>query len=318
MGFNRRGLVKMYSKVVERNGKRRWTLMLPGAGCEYWKKTGGCRMCGFNNATKRYSRGLLYPSFIFKSLYYAAEAEEISQSPEQLSVFNGGSFWNDNEIPADFQNYLCRKVEENDSLNAVMIESRCEYITSRKVKNALELLNGKRLKVGIGLESQDDFVRNMLIHKGLAKKDFEDKVGLLRKAGADVMAYVFLKPLGLGEKKAITEALKSIKYALSIGVTEIELSSAFVQEGTMMAASFHHGKFRPPYLWSMLEIIQEVIKNDWPVSIGGFEDEPAPIAIPANCPNCSPRIYQTIEQFRQTRRLGPIPNCSCKDYWDKI
>lgn len=314
----RLGLVKRYSKVVERNGIKRWVLMLPGAGCEYWKKTGGCRMCGFNNATKKYSRGLLYPNFIFRSLYYLAEGEVISQSPQELSVFNGGSFWNDNEIPAEFQNYLYGKVAENNSLNNLMIESRCEYITGQKVKNALRLLNGKRLKVGIGLESQDDFIRNMLIHKGLSKKAFEDKVKMLRAAGVDVLSYVFLKPLGLNEKEALKEVLRSIEYALLVGVTEIELSSAFVQEGTTMAAAFHKGNFRPPYLWSILEIIQEIIKNNWPVSIGGFEDEPAPTAIPANCPDCSPQIYQAIEQFRQTRKLGSIPDCYCKDDWNKI
>ncbi|MFH1773201.1 MAG: hypothetical protein ABH818_02520 [Patescibacteria group bacterium] len=275
--------------IPEQTAVTRWTLMMPGAGCEYWKKTnGGCTMCGFNNLTKKYTRGLLFPSFIFKLLYRLGRKALTTKAPNEVSVFNGGNFWNEKEIPSGFQSFLLKEVAKDRDLTRLMIESRCDYVTEARVSNALEILNGKKLKIAIGLESQDDFVRNQLIRKGMSKRIFENKVGMARKCGAEVLVYVFLKPVGLDEGKALKEALATIRYALLTGATEIELSCAFIQEGTRMANAYHRGEFKPPYLWTILEIINEVIKNDWPVSIGGFNDEPPPIAIPSNCSDCSP------------------------------
>lgn len=317
-------LASLYSSVGEkfsitdRQPVTSWTLMLPGSGCAYWKKTGGCSMCGFSNSTKRYTGGLLYPSLFFRSLYRLAEKQTYWQQPAEILIFNGGSFLNPEEIPSDFQLYLYRKVAEHNSLKKLFIESRCEYISEEKIGKAIEHLDGKRLAVGIGLESQDDFVRNKIIKKGLLKKVFEKKVGLLRKLGAEVVAYVFLKPMWLSEREAFLETMNTIRYALSVGVTEIELSCAFVQEGTEMARAFHTNNYQPPYLWTIMEIVKEVVKNNWPVNIGKFTDEPVPIAIPANCPGCSPLIYRAIDKFRETRNLAVLPECGCKADWERM
>jgi len=290
----------------------RWTLMLPGAGCAYSKTSGGCTMCGFGNSTNKYTHGHLFWSIIFESMYLLAEKQTILAKPKELFVYNGGSFWNDEEIPLKFQDYLCKQIANSYSINRLFIENRCEYIREDKIEKSLRILNGKRLSIGIGLESQDDYVRNQLIKKGLSKKLFEDKVKIIKDFGVESVVYIFLKPLGLSEKDALAEVLNSIKYALSLNVTEINLSCAFIQKNTKMVDEFYNGNFKPPTLWTILEIIEEIRKNNWPVLIGGFTDEPPPIAIPENCPECSPFIYQAIEQYRQTRVLGKIPNCACK------
>lgn len=302
-----------YSLRLERPIKK-WTLMLPGSGCEFWKNTGGCNMCGFNNATQQYTHGHLFPSFIFSSFFTLANWHN-SENPDELSIFNGGSFWNDKEIPAIFQEKVCRKVSKHVSLQSLLIETRCEYITEEKIIKAQKLLSGKKIVVAIGLECQDDHLRNKVIGKGLSKETFEKKVKLLRSCDADALAYVFLKPVGLNEKQALDETLNTIDYALSVGVSAIEISSAFIQQNTKMADLFAKNLFTPPNLWTVLEIIKKIKKNNWPVNIGGFTDEPPPIAIPANCDYCSKQIYEAIEQFRQTRVLGEIPHCSCKKEW---
>jgi len=290
----------------------RWTLMLPGSGCEYFRTTGGCTMCGFGNSTSKYTNGHLFWNKIFEQMYVSAEKQANLSSPKELFVYNGGSFWNDKEIPLKFQNYLCEQVANNDSIDRLFIENRCEYIQENKIEKYLKILDGKRLSIGIGLESQDDYVRNHLIKKGLSKRLFEEKVKIIKNLGAETSVYLFLKPIGLSEKEAVEEILASINYVVSLGVNEINLSCAFVQNKTKMATEFYAGNFKPPTLWSILEIIEKITNNNWPVLIGGFTDEPVPIAIPENCPNCSPIIYKAIEQYRRTRILGKIPSCSCK------
>lgn len=309
---------KFYSEISPhyslREGReiKRWTLLLPGAGCSYQKETGGCAMCGFGQSTQKYSRGKLLWSRLFKGMYLLAEKEVQAELPGELFIYNGGSFWNNQEIPESFQNYLYQQVRRHSSLGRLFIENRCEYINATKVYQARFALGDKRLTVGIGLESADDYVRNRLINKGLSRVRFEEKVKLIRRSGAEAAAYIFLKPPGLSEKEALADALASIRYVLALGVTEVHLSSAFVQTGTFMHREFLTGNFQPPSLWTILEVIREIEANNWPVLIGGFTDEPPPIAIPANCPDCSPVIYQAIEMYRRRRVLGPVPTCSCR------
>lgn len=315
-------IVSTYSTIdtrycdADKKPIKKWTLMLPGAGCEYWKKSGGCTMCGFSNSTQKYTKGFLYPSIVFKMLYRLAERSTLAVSPKHLSIFNGGSFFNDRELPSMFQEYIYKRISSNQTVKNLFVESRCEYIHEPKILEAMSLLDGKSFTVGIGLESHDDSIRNSVIKKGLSKKVFEEKVALLRNNGVDVLAYIFLKPIGLQEKDAFEEVIKTIDYAFSVGVTEVALSSAFIQPNTKMAVSYDNGEFKPPYLWTILEIIREIERKGLNVSIGGFTDEPPPVAIPANCPDCSPLIYDAIEEFRQTRHLGIIPDCSCKKQWE--
>lgn len=301
---------RRYSLYLKKTVNR-WTLMFPGSGCEYWKKTGGCTMCGFNNATQSFTKGRLLPSFVFEFIYHISKLN-LTAEPDEVAIYNGGSFWNDNEIPSKFQRFLLNKIG-NGNARRILIENRCEYITEEKIRDAVILLGGKKLMVGIGLESSDDYIRNKLIGKGLSKKSFEEKVAILREYNANILAYIFLKPLELSEEQAYADVIASIQYALSVGVSEIEISCAFVQENTPMFLAYSSGRFLPPSLWTILKIVEQVRKNNWPVSIGGFSDEPPPIAIPSNCNDCSDLIYKAIERFRQERILSDIPECECKN-----
>lgn len=314
------GLTNLYSSIttrfsfLENKTVQKQLLMFPGAGCEYWKKSGGCTMCGFHNATQKFSFGILYPPLVFKAMFRLAE----DATADELAVFNGGSFWNSREIPESFSDYLFTRLGRLSRLKRVMIENRPEYVTEAKICSAKRKLGDKRLTLAMGFESQDDFIRNSIIRKGVSKRLFEEKVRLIAKSGATSLAYVFLKPVGLSERKALKEAFDTIRYLLDIGVNEVELSCAFVQENTPMFAAFKGGEFKPPKLWSVLAIIEEAQKNGWPLRVGGFTDEPPPVAIPANCPSCSPVIYEAIERYRIHGKLGAIPDCKCKSEYPVI
>jgi len=309
-------IIKWHYSQAEHASVKRWTLMLPAAGCEYHQRTGGCVMCGFYQANKKYSFGRLYPPLVFKILYKLAYLETRRRRPEELFLYNGGSFFNHREIPKNFSDYLFQAVGKHPSLKRIMIESRVEYITPERLNRAKQLLAGKTLMVGIGLESKDDHVRNHLIGKGLALKHFEKTVAVLKESKVGVLAYVFLKPLGLSEEEAAADAWETIKYCHSLGIDEVELSCAFIQEGTKMAAAYERGEFSPPTLWTIVEIIRKTASKGLTISIGNFGDEPPPIAIPRNdCPdNCSPEIYRLIDDYRTTGRFDflRLPNCACR------
>lgn len=308
--------VREHYDILKKETVNRWTLMLPAAGCEYYKQTGGCTMCGFYRSNRKYSFGLRYPSFAFETLYRIARAEADRFRPQELFLYNGGSFFNPREIPDKFTRYLFQAVKDHPTLDKVMVESRVEYIRPEKIEEALKILDGKQLMIGIGLESQSNHIRNRLIKKGLSLDHFKKTVMMISESGAQTLAYVFLKPLGLSEEDALEDAWRTIEYCHSLGIDEIEMSCAFIQTGTKMAEAYKKKEYAPPSLWTIVEIIRRAILEGWTISIGGFGDKPAPIAIPRNdCPNdCSIAIYPLIEEYRRTGKFdfSRLPYCLCR------
>ena len=298
-----------WQKLVDR-----WVLELPGAGCEWFKKTGGCTMCGFNQSTYKYTfGGKLYPHFVFMLLFYWAKFLIRKAKPEILVIYNGGSFLSDKEIPLKTQLAILKFVRQHKTIKKIMVESRAEFVNEIKLRLYKNAIGPKELEIALGLESADDKVRNECLRKGLSKEVFEKAVKLCHDFGFQTFAYVFLKPHCFNEKEAVEDAVKSIEYCFQVKVDEVSLSCAFVQEWTMLHELYQAGKFQPPTLWSIIEVIQRTAQLG-PVRIGSFDDDPPPIAKPHNCGECDFGVLVAIEDYRLY--LDPIffdgRTCDCK------
>lgn len=292
----------------------RLVIMLPGAGCEWAKKSGGCYMCGFNFSTRKYSRGLLLPKIVFKAMINKA----LLRNPraETIAIYNGGSFLNPREIPEGIPDWLCKQVAHSEQIKQLFIESRPEYIEIQKIHNMLAGLGSKELKVGIGLECATDDIRAKCVHKGFSRPEYDKAVHTLKSQGVRVLTYVLLKPLFLSEAEAIEEAVKTINYAFEQGSDEVALESAFVQKGTLMDQMFQNGDFKPPWLWSILEVVKQTCDRGF-VYVGGFTDEPPPIASPSNCSKCSQPLKGEIQRYRETYDPEILNGfrCDCRAKW---
>lgn len=289
-------------------------VMLPGAGCAWAKKSGGCYMCGFSRATHRYTKGRLFPAPIFKGMLRYALKQR--QGAEILAVYNGGSFLNPREIPISIPTWLSDKVAEHSSIRQLFVESRPEFVEPKLIQGMVTRLEGKILKVGIGLECVSDTIRDRCIHKGFLLKDYKRAVDVLRDHDVRVLTYVFLKPIFLNEAEAIEEAVKTIGYVFDHGSDEVALESAFVQEGTLMHKLFQKGEFKPPWLWSIVEVLKRTAHLG-PVYLGGFTDEPKPVATPFNCQACSGRISEAMQRYRESLDVNVLDglSCDCQKEW---
>ncbi len=76
--------------------------------------------------------------------------------------------------------------------------------------------------------------------------------------------------------------------------------------------------FRPPWLWSILEVIKRTIHMG-PVRIGSFEDEPCPIAIPSNCGQCDAKVMEIIGQYNLSHDINSFDTikCRCQAAWEE-
>ncbi|RLC38164.1 MAG: TIGR01210 family radical SAM protein [Candidatus Nealsonbacteria bacterium] len=294
----------------------RLVILLPGKGCWWAKqKGGGCTMCGFAEKLKEI-RSYQYSAQDLVILCKIA-LELCEESPVEIAIFNGGSFLNDNEIPLKAQEKIA-SLAARLPIQTLYVESRPEFVTTDKIRKLVGILKEKKLKVGIGLEAVTDVIRERNINKGFTLKEYERAVEALLSKNAEVLTYVFLKPVKVSERKAIQEAVKTIRYAFKKGSKEVALEAALVQEGTVMAKLFHQGKYRPPWLWSVIEVIKRTYKLGF-VHVGNFDDEPSPIAIPFNCHRCTPKVLSALQAYRETHSLESLKylRCSCKTKWKK-
>lgn len=294
----------------------RLILSLPGKGCQFALESGGCTMCGFGKFSHQIGKNFSNKDLI--ALYKIAITLTKDIRPTNLVIYNGGSFLNDNEISPSVQLEICERVSNHPSIKNLLVESRVEFIDEKKIKRMKNTLQEKTLTIGIGLESQNDKIRNTIIKKGLNKEDYEKVIKLLKKEGIRVLTYVLLKPVYLSEKEAIEEAIKTIEYAFKVGADDVALESAFVQEGTLMAKLFKENNYTPPWLWSIIEVIKKTY-NLGSVHVGGFSDQPPPIATPDNCPHCSEEIKKLLQQYRGTHDITLFNNlkCGCYKKWKK-
>ncbi len=303
--------------------EKRWVLMLPGAGCQWSKEhNGGCYMCGFSHTLKhngnkdaRQLENKIRLAFLLGSYLVNVNRNK----PESLFIYNGGSYLNDKEIPKSVQIKIIQcVVEKYKSIKNILVESRPEFITPENISDIKFALNDNcKLSIGIGLECKSDYIRKNYINKGFKRRDYEKAVNLLKSEGIGVLTYIFLKPIMLTERQAIDEAIESIEYAFSCGTDSVALESAFIQKGTIMHQLYKEKKYKPPWLWSILTVVEKGAKYG-PIHIGSFHDNPEPIKVPANCPQCNDKVMRAISHYNKYHDLSAFSllNCLCKKQWD--
>jgi len=302
---------------TERRPIHRWVLLFPGSGCSWAKNEhGGCYMCGFKSRIDEITQGRKISTNQLVYIYKAGKSMVIGETPENLTIYNGGSFLNNDEIPLEVQLEIGKDVRNIPSIKVLFVESRPEFVTEEKISLLVSKLGRKKLKVGLGLECVSDDIREKCVNKGLLRKDYEKAVKYLRNNGAEVLTYVFIKPLYITEREAISEAIRTATYAFQTGSNEVTLEAALVQSGTKMEEAYRKGNFRPPWLWSVIEVLRATYHLGT-VNVGDFKDEPPPIAIPYNCEKCSSKIESLFQQYKESHEVDIFDNidCDCKSNW---
>jgi len=313
-----------YSPVYQQKIQQR-TLIIPGGGCAYYRAKKGdvCPFCAFPDFSRFVIKGEGHeqdftPWTLNADIYQQMYDSAVSASGEyqKLAVFNGGSFFPSPEIPAQTQRYIYEDAAQRENIRQLMVEAYPNYIAKAKLLEARTILGATDLMVAVGFESISEKVRNNFLKKRIELGLFEKKVALMQDLGVQVFIYAFLKAPQLSERQAIDETLATLEYLHNLGVDEIALSCAFVPPATVLETQYNKGEFRPPWLWSILEIMQQAKINHWPLTIGGFEDTPPPVAGPNNCPECDSKVNSFIAEYRlQGKNLATQPSCHCQQKW---
>jgi archaeosine synthase beta-subunit len=304
-------------------GTNRLNIVLPPlASCEKGRTSGPCTMCGFAN---HLNGAVFSEKDILERFGYVMEHTDL-RGISQVDLNTCGSFFSDNELTPFLRTAVLNRLAYAGGVLEVSTETRAEYLTIEKIIQSLYVLRGKMLEIGIGLESVDDRIRNGVLKKNLDLGVFEGFARMLERGGGKLKVYVLFKPQTLTEREAIEDAVRTIEYAFRVGrqigvPTRIALEPVFISKGTHLESIFKSGKYAPPNLWSILEILSRV------AGVGivhvGLSDEGLSTKDRriGSCANCASALGDAIEFFNRTQCISHFSSldCACRPvYLDNL
>lgn len=300
--------VRCWSEKDVLNGKivDAYVIILRTQGCS-WALSSGCTMCGYFNDS------MFAPISEQDLLSQFEKAMERYKGEPIVKLFTSGSFLDPQEIPASVQHSILTMLSKQ--AEKVSVESRPEYITEKRIEQIQESMQSKTFEIGIGLETSNDLVRKNAINKGFTFLQYKKAAQLLRRHRMNVKTYMLMKPPFLTEKEALDDCLKTTRDAAPF-TDVISLNPTNVQRHTVVEYLWKRDQYRPPWLWSVVEILKQHqahsevhIKCD---TVGGGNARGA-----HNCGACDRKILSAIGQFSlsQKHSLFNGLTCECKEKW---
>ncbi len=276
-------------------------LILRTRGCS-WSYHSGCSMCGYWDDTN--------PNIGKEELERQINAF-IRDFPkgEVLKIFTSGSFFDPLEVDPAVQERIMDTVLAG--YENLIVESRPEYI--KRVIGGLRKYAG-RVQVAIGLESTDPSILKSSVNKNYDFEDFKGAASLLRDNGISVRAYLLLKPPFLTEREAIEDSIKSAR-DLAPYSDFISINPMNIQRGTLVEKLYREGNYRPPWLWSVVTVLQSL--RDLGVPVVSLITASGKRRGAHNGHICDRKFSEGIRRYSETLDFSYLDelNCECSGAW---
>jgi radical SAM enzyme (TIGR01210 family) len=296
----------------EKQERKTLTIILKSGGCS-WNR---CLMCSYRH--ERFV-GLSKEELgnrLIRQLRFVTEAIPIKDI-EIIKLYTSGSFFDPGEVPHVV-------LEEAGALfkgKIIIAETRPEYVNEEILEDFTARIddgtNETPLYVAIGLETTNDRIREKSIDKGFSFADFNKAVRVAKNAGVGIKAYLLMKPLFLTENEAMVDMKQSL--ADLSGIADIvSMNTCTVQRGTDMERYWKQGAYRPPYLWSVTEVLATAPMEVLCDPLGGGQSRGA-----HNCGKCDRDIIDAIKFYsisgdQSVLRAVSNIECPCREEWELV
>jgi radical SAM enzyme (TIGR01210 family) len=296
------------------------TVILRTKGCHWWWSS-GCTFCGYFNDT----RDDVTSEDLHAQWNEAKEKYNDFEGHSMVKVYTSGSLLEDREIPVDFQETVlsdCHRLGKE-----LIVESRTEQLTDEKLAWASKL--NPSFTVAIGLEAYDDEVLRFHVNKGFSVASWDRAVECLERHNLRIKTYLMFKPPFMSEADALDHCITWIE-SVAEKSDEISINPMNIQRGTVIDRLHRHQEYRPPWLWSLVELIQKSHHIVHPNGgMNGDEDQISRLIIHPtaggkirgshNCGACDPEVVAAIERYAVSGSLDEFTgiDCECKSLWRK-
>ena len=285
------------------------TVILRTKGCVWWWKS-GCTFCGYFNDV----RDDVTAEDMFSQWEEAKRVTNDFRDCKMVKVYTSGTFFEDRENPPEWQEHVLRETYQM-GLHLV-VEAQAQMCTPEKLEWVAERHPG--CTVAIGLEAYDNTVLRFHANKGFSLKQWHKAVEILRDNSLRVKTYLLFKPPFMSEGDALEHTISWVSEVSKIS-DEVSINPMNIQRGTIVDRLFRNREYRPPWLWSLVEMIirthDDVSKTDCRVIVhptAGGKSRGS-----HNCGSCDSKVVAAIERYSVSGNLGEFNRleCECKKVW---
>ena len=285
------------------------TVILRTKGCVWWWKS-GCTFCGYFNDV----RDDVTAEDMFSQWEEAKRTTNNFRDCKMVKVYTSGTFFEDRENPPEWQEHVLRETYEM-GLHLV-VEAQAQMCTPEKLEWVAERHPG--CTVAIGLEAYDNTVLRFHANKGFSLKQWHKAVEILRENSLRVKTYLLFKPPFMSEGDALKHTSSWVSEVSKIS-DEVSINPMNIQRGTIVDRLFRNREYRPPWLWSLVEMIvrthDDVSKTKCRVIVHPTAGGKARGS--HNCGSCDSEVVAATERYSVSGNLGEFIGleCECKEVW---
>ena len=285
------------------------TVIFRTRGCVWWWKS-GCTFCGYFNDV----RDDVTADDLFAQWEESKRRLDDFEGCSMVKVYTSGTFFEDRENPPEWQEAILKETHERDL--HLVIEAQAQMCTPEKLAWVAERHPG--CTVAIGLEAYDDTVLRFHVNKGFSTKQWHRSIDMLRENGLRVKTYLLFKPPFMSEGDALQHTSKWISQVAPLS-DDVSVNPMNIQKRTIVERLFRNREYRPPWLWSLVEMLEQVhddvLRADARIIVhptaGGR------IRGAHNCGACDMDIVAAIERYSVSGDIGEFAglDCDCKRVW---
>ena len=285
------------------------TVIFRTRGCVWWWKS-GCTFCGYFNDV----RDDVTADDLFAQWEEAKRRLDDFEGCSMVKVYTSGTFFEDRENPPEWQEAILRETHER-GLHLV-IEAQAQLCTQEKLAWVAERHPG--CTVAVGLEAYDDAVLRFHVNKGFSTKQWHRSVDMLRDNGLRVKTYLLFKPPFMSEGDALELTSKWISQVAPLS-DDVSVNPMNIQKRTIVERLFRNREYRPPWLWSLVEMMERVHDDisEAQTRIIVHPTAAGRIRGAHNCGACDAEVVAAIERYSvsgDTREFADL-DCDCKRVW---
>lgn len=288
--------------IEYKNGKPiRAIIGIPTTGCNYARLNGACSMCGHPDSGL-WDINLTDDTII--ELFQSSIEKIRPMKPNSLGVYCSGSFFDDNEVSVKLKQRICKSIADEAWIEEVVVESLPQYITKPKIEAVQRMLGSIRLKIGISLETANQFIRSSVLLKKVPSLSYikaTEACGELKNVYS--IAYAVIKPPFLTEGEAIWEGAETIHSAVMMKFDEISLEPLSLQSGTLQSLLEKQGHYDMSSIWTLVNILK-LWQSKYPsdlnsitIKIGGEVYTPLPYKTFLRCSTCENKAFKELEKI---------------------
>jgi hypothetical protein len=293
-------------EAIGRERVRAFVLILRTRGC-YWADVKGCSMCGYSKDTLGRSAT---PEELREQLDHALA--RYREEP-YVKVYTSGSFLDDREVDPGSREAIVGAF--SGRARRFLFETLPEFVQPERLNPLRERFVGE-LEVALGLESTDPTVLGRFVNKGSSPAEYLAAADRARQLGAHPKAYLLLKPPYLAESEAVADVVRSVGEAAPHFET-MSVNPVHIQNGTVVEWLYRRGRYRPPWLWSLVDALREGAEVRGSARLVSFPTAGGLPRGPHNCGRCDARVLAAVEEASLSQEFGPLTelDCECRDEW---